>query len=51
MVSFIGDKGFMYKCNLALMRAIKILKPIASFKVLMKQIYMIKFIKLNGKIM
>ena len=32
-VSFDGDKGFMYKCNLALRTAIKILKPIQSFKV------------------
>lgn len=32
-VSFSGDKGFMYKANLALRTAIKILKPIASFKV------------------
>src|SRR5210317_307083 len=32
-VSFIGDKGFMYKANLALRTAIKILKPIHSFRV------------------
>ena len=32
-VSFEGDKGFMYKANLALRTAIKILKPIHSFKV------------------
>ena len=32
-VSFSGDKGFMYKANLALRTAIKILKPIATFKV------------------
>ena len=30
-VSFFGDKGFMYKCNLALRTAIKILKPIKKF--------------------
>lgn len=30
-VSFTGDKGFMYKANLALRTAIKILKPIKSF--------------------
>ncbi len=30
-VSFIGDKGFMYKANLALRTAIRILKPIRSF--------------------
>lgn len=33
MVSFYGDKGFMYKANLALRTALKILKPIATFKV------------------
>lgn len=32
-VSFVGDKGFMYKANLALRTAIKILKPIHSFHV------------------
>jgi putative N6-adenine-specific DNA methylase len=32
-VSFSGDKGFMYKSNLALRTAIKILKPIHSFTV------------------
>ena len=32
-VSFEGDKGFMYKANLCLRTAIRILKPIASFKV------------------
>ena len=32
MVSFVGDKGFMYKTNLALRTAIKILKPIHTFK-------------------
>jgi len=31
-VSFVGDKGFMYKANLALRTAIKILKPIHSFR-------------------
>ncbi|WP_223033622.1 THUMP domain-containing class I SAM-dependent RNA methyltransferase [Hanstruepera marina] len=30
-VSFVGDKGFMYKANLGLRTAIKILKPIESF--------------------
>lgn len=43
-VSFYGDKGFMYKANLCLRTAIKILKPIKSFKVfseedLYKKIY------------
>ncbi|MDA9056480.1 THUMP domain-containing protein [Flavobacteriaceae bacterium] len=33
-VSFLGDKGFMYKANLGLRTAIKILKPIAKFKVI-----------------
>jgi len=32
-VSFEGDKGFMYKANLGLRTAIKILKPINSFRV------------------
>lgn len=32
MVSFAGDKGFMYKSNLALRTAIKILKPIYNFR-------------------
>ena len=28
MVSFVGDKGFMYKANLCLRTALKVLKPI-----------------------
>lgn len=32
MVGFKGDKGFMYKANLALRTALKILKPIYYFK-------------------
>ncbi|CAM3853381.1 THUMP domain-containing protein [Flavobacterium branchiophilum] len=32
MVSFVGDKGFMYKANLSLRTALKILKPIYHFK-------------------
>ena len=32
-VSFFGDKGFMYKANMALRTAIRILKPIKRFKV------------------
>ncbi len=32
-VSFVGDKGFMYKANLAVRTAIKILKPIHTFTV------------------
>jgi len=37
MVSFAGDKGFMYKANLALRTALKILKPIHTFKVFNEQ--------------
>ena len=36
-VSFVGDKGFMYKANLGLRTAIKILKPIHTFKVKSEQ--------------
>ncbi len=36
-VSFVGDKGFMYKANLGLRTAIKILKPIESFRVIKEQ--------------
>tara|TARA_R110002073_G_scaffold4213_4_gene28074 strand:+ start:34492 stop:35658 length:1167 start_codon:yes stop_codon:yes gene_type:complete len=32
-VSFVGDKGFMYKANIALRTAVRILKPIKKFKV------------------
>ncbi len=32
-VSFLGDKGFMYKANLALRTAIRVLVPIRSFSV------------------
>lgn len=32
-VSFEGDKGFMYKANLSLRTAIKILKPIKNFRI------------------
>ena len=32
MVSFKGDKGFMYKANLSLRTALKILKPIYYFR-------------------
>ena len=50
-VSFVGDKGFMYKANLALRTAIKILKPIKSFRVsdeddLYKQVYKIDWVSL-----
>ncbi len=37
MVSFKGDKGFMYKANLALRTALKILKPIHSLRVYNEQ--------------
>lgn len=33
VVSFEGDKGFLYKANLALRTALRVLKPIAEFKV------------------
>jgi len=36
-VSFVGDKGFMYKCNLGLRTAIKILKPIQTFRIKKEQ--------------
>lgn len=36
-VSFEGDKGFMYKANLGLRTAIKVLKPIHSFRVTNEQ--------------
>jgi putative N6-adenine-specific DNA methylase len=37
MVSFVGDKGFMYKANLALRTALKILKPIHCLRVYNEQ--------------
>lgn len=47
-VSFAGDKGFMYKANMGLRTAIKILKPIKTFKVfnekdLYNQVYKINW--------
>ncbi|MEZ4840012.1 MAG: THUMP domain-containing protein [Flavobacteriaceae bacterium] len=47
-VSFVGDKGFMYKANMALRTCIRILKPIKTFKVtseddLYKQLQFIKW--------
>jgi len=36
-VSFVGDKGFMYKANMGLRTAIKILKPIKTFRVVKEQ--------------
>ena len=57
-VSFVGDKGFMYKANMALRTAIKILKPIKTFHVrneddLYKKVYSIKwedYIKPSGSL-
>lgn len=37
MVSFVGDKGFMYKANLSLRTALKILKPIYHFRAFNEQ--------------
>lgn len=37
MVSFKGDKGFMYKANLSLRTALKILKPIYHFRAFNEQ--------------
>ncbi len=47
-VSFYGDKGFMYKANLALRTALRVLKPIAAFTVdseedFYRKIYAIKW--------
>ena len=33
MVEFYGDEGFMYKANLHLRTAIRVLKPIIKFKI------------------
>jgi putative N6-adenine-specific DNA methylase len=37
MVSFMGDKGFMYKANIALRTALKVLKPIYGFRAFNEQ--------------
>ena len=55
-VSFFGDKGFMYKCNIGLRTAIKILKPIKKFRVKnetelydkIKEIQWENFLDVNG---
>ena len=52
-VSFKGDKGFMYKANLNLRTALRILKPISYFqahneKELYEKLYNIKWEKLLG---
>ena len=49
MVSFKGDKGFMYKANLSLRTALKILKPIYFFKAIMKKLYTKEFRELTGR--
>ena len=57
-VRFVGDKGFMYKCNLGLRTAIKILKPIAQFRVKneidlydkVKAISWEEFLEVNGSL-
>jgi len=57
-VSFSGDKGFMYKANLALRTATKVLKPIKTFAVksekdLYDQIYKMnwgKYLKPSGSL-
>ncbi len=57
-VSFEGDKGFMYKANLALRTAVKILKPIHSFRIkteedLYKNIYKMdwsQYMKASGSL-
>ena len=55
-VSFLGDKGFMYKANLALRTAVRILKPIRSFSVVdedslynkLKSVPWDKYLQSNG---
>ncbi len=57
-VSFSGDKGFMYKANMALRTATKILKPINTFQIrnekdLYDQIYKMdwgKYLKATGSL-
>jgi len=57
-VSFTGDTGFMYKANLGLRTAIKILKPIKTFRVISEQdlydqVYKMKwerYLKANGSL-
>ena len=53
-VSFVGDKGFMYKANLGLRTAIKILKPIKTFRIadeqdLYRQVYKMNWDQLMKK--
>lgn len=46
-VQFEGDKGFMYKANLCLRTALKILKPIASFYIRSEKEYYQKLYQFN----
>lgn len=46
-VQFEGDKGFMYKANLCLRTALKILKPIASFYIRNEKEYYQKLYQFN----
>jgi putative N6-adenine-specific DNA methylase len=46
-VSFSGDTGFMYKANLGLRTAIKVLKPINTFRVVSEQDLYDKVYKMN----
>ncbi|MFK2820843.1 THUMP domain-containing protein [Flavobacteriaceae sp. LMIT009] len=46
-VSFVGDKGFMYKANLGLRTAIKILKPIKTFRITSEQDLYNRIYKIN----
>ena len=48
-VSFRGDLGFLYKANIALRTAIRILKPIKTGKYMMKRTCMRSSRTLNGK--
>ena len=49
-VSFKGDKGFMYKANLNIRTALRILKkPIAHFQAKNEKELYIKYVKLNGQ--
>ena len=53
-VSFVGDTGFMYKANIALRTAVRVLKPIKKFKVtsedeLYKELQTIKWEKYFSK--
>ena len=49
-VTFYGDTGFMYKANLSLRTAIKILKPYKSFKVNSEEDFIRRSTPFPGKI-